>query len=224
MPASLLFCFILFHTIFISSHILLGELITLTLCLCGLSSARMFKTLIAFCRRNAEALWIVFAATGRGTKISTNNNDIVCCNISYRLISFNLLSTRSNPNLYSTHLNQEHIIIKDLQQGALFTLTIVRKRGKMVCIRAHHTHHTHTHACKSDNRSEWSKWNSLGLWITCLAWSEKIHTAHVPLLCALKERRVKVAKLLFYIDLEFICVCEGLPKGNSESSFKYVGK
>lgn len=157
-PASLLF-FILFHTTFIPSHILLGELITFLLCFCSLSSARMFRTLIAFCRRNTEVPELLFAATGRSTKISRNNNDIVCCNISYGLIFFNFLSTHGSPHFHSTHLNQEHKIIKDLQWGALFTRSEKKRKSRIPL----HTHIHAPHTYKSDNRSESSKWNSLVL-------------------------------------------------------------
>lgn len=141
---------LLFHTIFIPSHILLGELITFLLCFCSLCSARMFTTLIAFCRRNTEVAELLFAATGRSTKKknSRNNNDSVCRNISYRLIFFNFPGTQitsppasSNTLLppltkpYSAYLSQERRIIKALQGGALFTLgdgeTSTRVLGRM---------------------------------------------------------------------------------------------
>lgn len=141
--------FILFHNIFISSHILLGELITFMAWLCSLCSVCMLKTLIAFCRCNTVSVRILFAATGRSTKISTDSNNIVCCNISHGLIFFIFPSTHSSPHFSRIYSNQELNIIKDLQRGTLFTLIAHRRKYSI------HLHaRTKLHTRKSDCRSE----------------------------------------------------------------------
>lgn len=125
---------------------------------CSLSSARIFKTLMAFCRRNTEGPELLFAVTGRSTKISRNNNDIVRCNISYRLIFFNFLSTHSSPHFYNTYLNQEHKTIKDLQWGAWLTLSEEKRKGRIHL----HTYMYHTNQIIDQSHQSETAWS----WVT----------------------------------------------------------